>query len=133
MRCNRRLDIALRVSELRVAGKTSDFVRQGSAQDTPAVHSWYACGTCPGHYILRWGGLEVRTPCELCHATAWMQAAPPKAGVALSYVTSAIKEHTMQTYNVHIYREMRLFFPGTVASTAEEAARLAAEMPSGAA
>jgi hypothetical protein len=62
-----------------------------------------------------------------------MQAAPPKAGVALSYVTSAIKEHTMQTYNVHIYREMRLFFPGTVASTAEEAARLAAEMPSGAA
>jgi hypothetical protein len=39
----------------------------------------------------------------------------------------------MQTYNVHIYREMCLFFPGIVASTAEEAARLAAEMPSGAA
>ena len=39
----------------------------------------------------------------------------------------------MKTYNVHIYREMRLFFPGIVASTAEEAARLAAEMPSGAA
>ena len=39
----------------------------------------------------------------------------------------------MQTYNVHIYREMRLFFPGIVASTAEEAARLAAEMPSSAA
>src|SRR4030095_8307969 len=32
-----------------------------------------------------------------------------------------------------IYREMRLFFPGIIASTAEEAARLAAEMPSGAA
>ena len=39
----------------------------------------------------------------------------------------------MQTYNVHIYREMRLFFPGIVARTAEEAARLAAEMPSDAA
>ena len=39
----------------------------------------------------------------------------------------------MQTYNVHIYREMRLFFPGIVASTAEEAATLAAEMPSDAA
>ena len=39
----------------------------------------------------------------------------------------------MKTYNVHIYREMRLFFPGIIASTAEEAARLAAEMPSGAA
>ena len=36
----------------------------------------------------------------------------------------------MQTYNVHIYREMRLFFPGIVASTAEEAATRAAEMPS---
>jgi hypothetical protein len=35
----------------------------------------------------------------------------------------------MKTYNVHIYREMRLFFPGIIASTAEEAARLAAEMP----
>ena len=39
----------------------------------------------------------------------------------------------MKTYNVHIYREMRLFFPGIVASTAEEAATLAADMPSGAA
>jgi hypothetical protein len=39
----------------------------------------------------------------------------------------------MKIYNVHIYREMRLFFPGIIASTAEEAARLAAEMPSGAA
>jgi hypothetical protein len=62
-----------------------------------------------------------------------MQAAPPKAGVALSCVTNAIKERTMKTYNVHLYREMRLSFPGIVASTAEEAARLAAEMPSGAA
>jgi hypothetical protein len=43
------------------------------------------------------------------------------------------KERTMKTYNVHIYREMRLFFPGIVASTAEEAATLAADMPSGAA
>jgi hypothetical protein len=43
------------------------------------------------------------------------------------------KERTMKTYNVHIYREMRLFFPGIVARTAEEAARLAAKMPSGAA
>src|SRR4029434_375545 len=41
------------------------------------------------------------------------------------------KERTMKTYNVHIYREMRLFFPGIIASTAEEAERLAAEMPSG--
>jgi hypothetical protein len=39
----------------------------------------------------------------------------------------------MKTYNVHVYREMRLFFPGIVARTAEEAATLAAEMPSGAA
>jgi hypothetical protein len=39
----------------------------------------------------------------------------------------------MKTYNVHIYREMRLSFPGIVASTAEEAAMLAADMPSGAA
>jgi hypothetical protein len=37
----------------------------------------------------------------------------------------------MQTYNVHVYREMRLFFPGIVARTAEEAATLAAAMPSG--
>src|SRR5262245_12118222 len=33
----------------------------------------------------------------------------------------------------HIYREMRLFFPGIVASTAAEAATRAAEIPSGAA
>ena len=39
----------------------------------------------------------------------------------------------MKAYNVHIYREMRLSFPGMVANTAEEAARLAAEMPSEAA
>jgi hypothetical protein len=37
----------------------------------------------------------------------------------------------MKTYNVHIYREMRLSFPGIVANTEEEAARLAADMPSG--
>src|SRR5713101_605553 len=43
------------------------------------------------------------------------------------------KERTMKTYNVHIYREMRLFFPGIVARTAEEAATLAAEMPADAA
>jgi len=39
----------------------------------------------------------------------------------------------MQTYNVHVYRKMRLLFPGIVASTAEEAATLAAAMPSSAA
>src|SRR5215831_4658117 len=43
------------------------------------------------------------------------------------------KEGTMKTYNVHIYREMRLFFPGVVARTVEEAATRAAEMPSDAA
>ncbi|SRR5579871_1889446 len=32
----------------------------------------------------------------------------------------------MTLYNVHIYREMRLFFPGIVAATPEEAARIAA-------
>jgi hypothetical protein len=37
----------------------------------------------------------------------------------------------MKTYNVHVYREMRLFFPGIVARTVEEAATLAAGMPSG--
>jgi len=36
----------------------------------------------------------------------------------------------MKTYNVHIYREMRLFFPGIIASTVEEAATRAAELPS---
>jgi hypothetical protein len=39
----------------------------------------------------------------------------------------------MTTYNVHIYREMCLSFPGIVARTAEEAATLAAAMPSSAA
>jgi len=39
----------------------------------------------------------------------------------------------MKAYNVHIYREMRLFFPGIVARTVQEAARLAADMPSSAA
>jgi hypothetical protein len=39
----------------------------------------------------------------------------------------------MKTYNVSVYREMRLFFPRIVARTAEEAAILAAEMPSDAA
>jgi hypothetical protein len=43
------------------------------------------------------------------------------------------KECTMKTYNVHIYREMRLFFPGVVARTVAEAATRAAEMPSEAA
>lgn len=35
----------------------------------------------------------------------------------------------MPTYNVHLYREMRLFFPGITASTHEEAAQLAAQQP----
>ena len=33
----------------------------------------------------------------------------------------------MPTYNVHLYREMRLFFPGIEANTPEDAARLAAD------
>ena len=33
----------------------------------------------------------------------------------------------MTTYNVHIYREMRLFFPGIEAATPDEAAHLAAD------
>jgi hypothetical protein len=33
------------------------------------------------------------------------------------------------TYNVHLYREMRLFFPGIVADTPEQAAARAAELP----
>ena len=33
----------------------------------------------------------------------------------------------MTLYNVHIYREMRLFFPGIEAATADEAARIAAD------
>ena len=32
----------------------------------------------------------------------------------------------MPKYNVHLYREMRLFFPGVEAATPEEAARIAA-------
>jgi hypothetical protein len=36
-------------------------------------------------------------------------------------------EFYMPTYNVHLYREMRLFFPGIGADTPEEAAKLAAE------
>ena len=33
----------------------------------------------------------------------------------------------MPTYNVHLYRVMRLFFPGIVANTQEKAAKLAAD------
>ena len=33
----------------------------------------------------------------------------------------------MKTYNVHIYREMRLYFPGVDAESHETAARIAAE------
>lgn len=33
----------------------------------------------------------------------------------------------MTIYNVHIYREMRLYFPGIEAGTTEEAARIAAD------
>jgi hypothetical protein len=35
----------------------------------------------------------------------------------------------MTRYNVHVYREMRLFFPGIEADTPEEAAKMAAEKP----
>ncbi|MFL5342370.1 MAG: hypothetical protein ACJ8F7_19655 [Gemmataceae bacterium] len=35
----------------------------------------------------------------------------------------------MTLYNVHIYREMRLHFPGVEANTPEEAARIAADQP----
>jgi len=35
----------------------------------------------------------------------------------------------MTLYNVHIYREMRLFFPGIEAASPEEAARIAASKP----
>ncbi len=35
----------------------------------------------------------------------------------------------MTLYNVHIYREMRLFFPGIEAASPEEAPRIAAEKP----
>jgi hypothetical protein len=33
----------------------------------------------------------------------------------------------MTIYNVHVYREMRLYFPGVEADTPEEAARIAAD------
>jgi hypothetical protein len=33
----------------------------------------------------------------------------------------------MNTYNVHIYREMRLYFPGIRADSHEAAARIAAD------
>src|SRR5713226_449760 len=35
----------------------------------------------------------------------------------------------MTLYNVHIYREMRLYFPGIEAATPEEAARIAGDKP----
>ena len=35
----------------------------------------------------------------------------------------------MTLYNVHIYREMRLHFPGITADTPEQAARVAADKP----
>lgn len=35
----------------------------------------------------------------------------------------------MTLYNVHIYREMRLFFPGIEAETSEDAARTTAQKP----
>ena len=35
----------------------------------------------------------------------------------------------MTLYNVHIYREMRLFFPGVEAATPDEAARIARDKP----
>jgi aminoglycoside phosphotransferase len=35
----------------------------------------------------------------------------------------------MTVYNVHIYREMRLFFPAITADTPEQAARIAADKP----
>ena len=35
----------------------------------------------------------------------------------------------MTHYNVHIFREMRLYFPGIEAKTPDEAARIAAERP----
>ena len=35
----------------------------------------------------------------------------------------------MNTYNVHLYRKMRLYFPSITAATHEEAAWLAAEQP----
>jgi len=35
----------------------------------------------------------------------------------------------MTLYNVHVYREMRLFFPGVEAATPDEAARIGANKP----
>jgi hypothetical protein len=35
----------------------------------------------------------------------------------------------MTLYNVHVYREMRVYFPAIEASTPEEAARIAADRP----
>jgi hypothetical protein len=35
----------------------------------------------------------------------------------------------MPVYNVHVYREIRLYFPEIDAGTPEEAARIAADMP----
>ena len=35
----------------------------------------------------------------------------------------------MPTYNVHLYREMRLFFPGIEADTPQQAAKLVADKP----
>jgi hypothetical protein len=35
----------------------------------------------------------------------------------------------MTLYNVHIYREMRVFFPGIEAPTSDESARIAADKP----
>jgi hypothetical protein len=35
----------------------------------------------------------------------------------------------MKLYNVHIYREMRLYFPGIEAATSEEAAKIASDKP----
>jgi hypothetical protein len=37
----------------------------------------------------------------------------------------------MTLYNVHIYREMRLYFPGIEATTPEEAAAIAGDKPTG--
>jgi hypothetical protein len=39
----------------------------------------------------------------------------------------------MTLYNVHIYREMRLYFPGIEAATADHAAKVAANKPTDAA
>jgi hypothetical protein len=38
-------------------------------------------------------------------------------------------EFSMPTFNVHLYREMWLFFPGIEADTPEQAAKLVAEKP----